>query len=129
MIVENSALYTPKNEVSMQTIDTHFTERGFQYAQIAREGMVALYSQTHTASGVVRYETVRLHIQAEHTWPNGTTTPEKEAYPSATVWGRRGWTFFTLADAQTQMQALLAQQDGASVSDTAEGDEAEPETQ
>jgi hypothetical protein len=112
----------------MQIIETQFTERGFQYAQIAREGMVTIYSQTHTASGVVRYETVRLHIQAPHTWPNGVTTPEKEAYPSATAWGRRGWTFFTLAEAQTQMQALLAGQTGEGAADTAEGEEAEPET-
>src|SRR4051794_26664161 len=113
----------------MQIIDTHFTERGFQYEQVAREGMVAIYTQTHTASGVVRYETVRLHIQAAHTWPNGTTTPEKEAYPSATAWGRRGWTFFTLAEAQTQMQALLTPQAGAGAAGAAEGDEPEPEAQ
>jgi hypothetical protein len=113
----------------MQTIDTQFTERGFQYTQLAREGMVAIYTQTHTASGTIRYETVRLHIQAEHTWPNGTTTPEKEAYPSSTSWGRRGWTFFTVAEAQPQMQALLAQQTGEGASDTTEGDEAEPEAQ
>ena len=113
----------------MQTIDTHFADRLFAYEQLAREGMVAIYSQTHTASAVVRYETVRLHIQAEHTWPNGTTTPEKEAYPSATAWGRRGWTFFTFADAQAQMQTLLAQPTSEGASGTVEGDEAEPEAQ
>ena len=59
---------------------------------------------------MVRYETVRLHIQKAHTWPNGQTTPEKEAYPAATGWGRRGWTFFELPAAQAQMQAVLAQQ-------------------
>src|SRR5215510_11052265 len=120
--MENSALYTTKNEVFMQPIDLHFTDRLFQYDQIAREGMVAIYSQTHTASGTIRYETVRLHIQAEHTWPNGTTTPEKEAYPAATAWGRRGWTFFTLPEAQAHMQTLLANQSG-------EGEEPEPEAE
>jgi hypothetical protein len=113
------SLYTPKKGHPMQTLANTFADRTFGYEQIAREGMVALYRQTHTASGVVRYETVRLHIQAAHTWPNGQTTPEKEAYPSSTAWGRRGWTFFTLAEAQAHMQTLLAQP-------TTEEDEADP---
>ena len=113
----------------MQSMARHFADRTFQYDQIAREGMVAIYTQTHTASGVVRYETVRLHIQAAHTWPNGQTTPEKEAYPSSAAWGRRGWTFFALSAAQAHMQTLLAQQANEGDPATAEDDEAAPETE
>jgi hypothetical protein len=113
----------------MQTLARTFADRTFSYEQLAREGMVALYAQTHTASGVVRYETVRLHIQAAHTWPNGQTTPEKEAYPSSTAWGRRGWTFFTRADAEAQMQTLLAQQTNDSDTEPTEGEEAVVETE
>ena len=109
----------------MESVVSTFTDRTFRYEQIAREGMVAIYTQTHKESGVVRYEIVRLHIQAAHTWPNGTTTPEKEAYPPSTAWGRRGWTFLRLQDAEAQMQTLLAQQADESDTETAEGEEAE----
>jgi hypothetical protein len=64
------------------------------------------YTQTHKASGNVRYEVIR--IQAAHTWPTGVTTPEKEAYPGSGSWGQLGWTFFTLETAQKKMSELLA---------------------
>ena len=110
----------------MESVVRTFTDRVFRYEQIAREGMVAIYTQTHKESGVVRYETVRLHIQAAHTWPNGTTTPEKEAYPASTAWGRRAWTFFTLQEAQAHMQTLLGQQTDEGEAETGESEEAEP---
>jgi hypothetical protein len=111
----------------MQSMARNFADRTFQYEQIAREGMVAIYTQTHTASGAVRYETVRLHIQAAHTWPNGQTTPEKEAYPASTAWGRQGWTFFELGAAQAHMQTLLTQE--VDEGDTTTPDEVETEEQ
>lgn len=90
----------------MEPIPRTFTESGFRYDQIQREGMLAIYTQTRIHSGVVRYEVVRLGIQRAHTWPNGTETPEKEAYPPASAWGQRGWTFYSLADAQTHLAQL-----------------------
>jgi hypothetical protein len=60
----------------MEPLPLSFRDRGFLYEQIERQGDVALYSQTNHA-GIVRYEVVRIRIQREHTWPNGTTTPEK----------------------------------------------------
>jgi hypothetical protein len=92
----------------MESVVDAFSDARFAYAQIERQGMVCIYTQTHKESGVVRYEVVRLHIQAAHTWPNGVTTPEKEAYPASGAWGREGWTYFTLPDAQAQMRAVLA---------------------
>ena len=53
-------------------------------------GTLAIFTQTHKASGHVRYEVVLIRIQKEHTWPTGVTTPEKEAYPGSTTWGRFG---------------------------------------
>lgn len=90
----------------MEQISLRFTESGFCYEQIQREGMGALYTQTRLHSGVVRYEVVRLGIQRAHTWPDGTETPEKEAYPPASAWGQRGWTFHTLPDAQAHFARL-----------------------
>ena len=67
-----------------------------------------MYSQTNH-SGIVRYEVIRIRIQPEHTWPTGVTTPEKEAYPGSTSWGRLGWTFFGLETARAKLLALQGQ--------------------
>lgn len=90
----------------MQMIAQQFQDQTFTYTQLDRQGMIAVYEQRHKVSHTCRYEVVRLHIQAEHTWPNGTTTPEKEAYPPSSAWGREGWTFYKLADAQDYAKHL-----------------------
>ena len=87
-----------------------FTEKGFVYQQVEREGGMAIYSQTHPG-GAVRYEVIRIRLQREHTWPTGVTTPEKEAYPGSTSWGRLGWTFFGLETARAKLLALQGQPD------------------
>jgi hypothetical protein len=89
-----------------------FIARSYPYTLLRdsteRRGDVAMYTQTHKASGTIRYEVIKIKVQAEHTWPNGVTTPEKEAYPGSGSWGRDGWTFFALAPAQQKMSELLA---------------------
>jgi len=84
----------------MQPIPMEFQEGPFHYQQVRREGMLAIYRQTHRHGPMTRFEVVRLHIQRAHTWQDGTTTPEKEAYPPASAWGRSGWTCFTLPEAE-----------------------------
>lgn len=92
----------------MQLLEHELEDGRFQYVQVERRGDVAIYTQTHKASGNIRYEVIKIKIQAEHTWPTGVTTPEKEAYPGSGSWGQLGWTFFTLETAQTKMGELLA---------------------
>jgi hypothetical protein len=84
----------------MLPLPAEFEDRLFRYAQVEREGDMAIFSQEHKASGHVRYEVVLIRVQPEHTWPTGITTPEKEAYPGSTSWGRLGHTCFTLPEAQ-----------------------------
>ena len=92
----------------MQILELELEDGRFKYVQVERRGDVALYTQTHKASGHVRYEVIKIRIQPEHTWPTGVTTPEKEAYPGSGSWGRDGWTFFGLTAAQQKMGELLA---------------------
>src|SRR5712691_2693714 len=92
----------------MQVLEHELEDGRFQYVQVERRENVALYTQTHKASGHVRYEVIKIRIQPEHTWPTGVTTPEKEAYPGSGSWGLYGWTFFALAAAQQKMRELLA---------------------
>ncbi len=92
----------------MQILEHELEDGRFQYVQVERRENVALYTQTHKASGHVRYEVIKIRMQPEHTWPTGVTTPEKEAYPGSGSWGLYGWTFFALAAAQQKMGELLA---------------------
>jgi len=100
--------YFSYSEGHMHVLELELEDGRFRYAQVERRENIALYTQTHKASGHVRYEVIKIKIQAEHTWPNGVTTPEKEAYPGSGSWGRDGWTFFALAPAQQKMGELLA---------------------
>jgi hypothetical protein len=94
----------------MQPIDTAFDEGRFHYTQLERRGDIAIYRQEHKEHPkVVRFEVIRIRVQPEHTWPSGQTTPEREAYPGASVWGRLGFTCFTLEDARALSARLQAQ--------------------
>lgn len=90
----------------MQPIARQFEDRTFRYTQVARDGDVAIYTQEHKLSGVIRYEVVTIRIAKEHTWPNGDVSPEREAYPGSSAWGIRGWTFYTRAAAEAHMTQL-----------------------
>jgi hypothetical protein len=87
-----------------------FEDRLFRYAQVERAGDVAIFTQTHKATGRVRYEVVRIRIQPAHTWPTGVTSPEKEAYPGPGSWGKFGQTCFTLGEAHIIVEAWQAQE-------------------
>ena len=94
----------------MQPIDTAFDEGRFHYTQLERHGDIAIYRQEHKENAkVVRFEVIRIRVQPEHTWPSGQVTPEREAYPGASSWGRLGFTCFSLEEAQTLAAGLQAQ--------------------
>ena len=94
----------------MQQAPMQFEDKTFVYTQLARQGSLALYRQDMKTSGVTRYEVVRIKVLPAHLWPNGDLTPEHEKYPSAKAWGRDGWTFYTLPDAEAALRALVAAQ-------------------
>ena len=101
----------------MKTLDVTFTDRTFRYDQIARQGMLAIYRQTHNVSGIQRYEVVKISTHPAQVWPNGAESPEREAYPGANAWGRLGWTFHTHASAQNYFHALRAREAPATYED------------
>ncbi len=96
-----------ESEEGITPVAMTFEDRIFRYAQLARQGSVAIYSQMHKASGIVRYETVVLRVFPATTFPSGKSFPEREGYPPATAWGQRGWSFYTRADAQAQFTRLV----------------------
>ena len=93
----------------MQTLATDFTDQTFRYTQIWREQHIALYRQEHKVSGGLCYEVVTIWVAPAHTWPNGTTSPEREVSPPASAWGTLAWTCFGL-DAAMQLARTLRNQ-------------------
>lgn len=94
----------------MDVLPLHHDDQTYSYAQLERAGVWALFCQQHKVSGVQRFEVVRIRIRAAHTWPNGTHTPEHEAYPSSASWGRDGYTHHALPEAQAHFHQLLSQE-------------------
>ena len=84
----------------MQMLEKRFEDTIFCYDQIERQDTIAIYSQTHKASRIKRYEVVKIRIRPPHLFPSGTLLPEHEAYPSSRSWGQDGWTFQTLPEAR-----------------------------
>jgi hypothetical protein len=84
----------------MQALPLKFEDTTFRYEQLERDGPIAIYRQTHKVGGGERFEVVRIRIREAHTWPNGTTTPEHEAYPGSSTWGKDGFTYYTLQAAR-----------------------------
>jgi len=91
----------------MEPIVLEFMQGNFHYRHLERYGNLAIYEQTHKHGSMVRYEVIRIRRQATHTWPDGTTTPEKEAYPGSGSWGKDGFTTYTLADARENLAQWL----------------------
>ena len=104
----------------MLPLPTEFDDRLFRYAQVERAGDIAIFTQEHKASGRVRYEVVLIRVQKEHTWPTGVTTPEKEAYPGSTSWGRLGQTCHTRAEAQALAETWRQQRASTTPQDARE---------
>src|SRR6266436_3324001 len=86
---------------------TSFTDTTFRYDQIERQGNIALFTQTHKESGIVRFEVICIETKPAYTFPDGRHYPEREVYPSSTQWGKKGWTFFTEVGARHKMTFLL----------------------
>lgn len=91
----------------MKSLPTVIEQRQFTYKQLERHGRCAIYTQTHNASGVIRYEVIHIHISHQRVLPSGEVLPEQETYPHTNLWGQQAWTFFDLTSAQKKFQELL----------------------
>lgn len=98
----------------MKPLPLTFEKKGFLHNQIFREEDIAIYerSQPDKPSIPVHFEVVRVRERGEQkvSYPGSTedvTYPAQEIYPSSEEWGRMGWTFTELPDAQQKAQNLL----------------------
>lgn len=94
----------------MKRLPTTLTIGEFTHEQIQRDDRFAIYSQQREGSESVNYEVIRIQTHEDGRIPNGDGTfrdiESGETYPKANSWGRNGWTFPTLVDAQRRFSEL-----------------------
>jgi len=94
-----------------ETFDGRADQRGYQFKQIKRTGLVALFEKRnpdHPPGTLPAYEVVIVRKVAERRFPNGIVTPAHESMPSPEEWGTSGWSPATLEAAHTRFNALVA---------------------
>jgi hypothetical protein len=81
---------------------------GFDYRLVRRIGDVALFEKSKPHHSRPCYDLVIVQRRKAHTWPNGKTTPAREAMPRWEQWGDAGWSYSDLARAEERFNALVA---------------------
>ena len=94
----------------MKILPTTFRSDGFDFEQLAREGDIAIFVKQKLPLRFKSYEVVIIQKRDAYTWPNGQTTPAHEAMPSSRDWGKYGWTYQTLEDAELRFKSLAETQ-------------------
>jgi len=86
------------NGIEYKVITNQFKKKGFNYRQLKRDGMKAIFEQTRPGSPVHNYEVVKL---GRHNGYNmgGSHIEPSETYPGSSLWGIMGWTCTSIDDA------------------------------
>jgi hypothetical protein len=77
----------------MRTMATSFSQSGWRFTQLDREGMVALFRKARRDGTQENFEVVVLEHRRASICPSGSIAPEHEAFPTPSSWGKAGWTF------------------------------------
>ena len=94
----------------MKTLSRTFRSDDFDFERLAREGDIALFVKQKPPFKFQNYEVVIIQKRDAYTWPDGQITPAHEAMPSSRDWGKYGWTFQTLEDAELRFKSLIGTQ-------------------
>lgn len=98
-----------------RTLGFPFTRNRFEHRLVERVGDVCLVERTNQDTGGVHWEVVIVQHRKACTLPDGTTAPEREAYPSTGQWGTAGWTYTTLAAARERFAERVGRATGVPV--------------
>lgn len=93
------------NGIEYKVIPTQFKKKGFNYIQLRREGMKAIYQQTREDSTINNYEVVRLGRHNGYSM-GGSFIEPSETYPGSSLWGIMGWTCTDLESANKRFSQL-----------------------
>lgn len=78
---------------SMKILEQEFTEGGFRFRQISRDGDIAIYEKQWTGKpdASIGYEVIVVKSHRGF-WLRGHYSAPAEMYPSSNSWGDLGWT-------------------------------------
>ena len=93
------------NTTTYKTIPAQFHKKGFQYNQLKRDGMKAIFQQTKQGSIMNNYEVVKLGRHNGYTM-GGMMIEPAETYPGSSLWGIAGWTCSSIDAAMIRYDAL-----------------------
>lgn len=79
-----------------------FSQNGFNFKQVARDGVVAVYEKTKPSMRFPSFEVVKIGMSRERE-AFGVKFEAGETYPSNESWGDRGWTCQTKESAFKKM--------------------------
>ncbi len=90
----------------MREIRKEFKSDGFDFQQVAREGMVAIYEKTKRGFTKSSFEVVKIGMSRERE-AFGVKFEAGENYPPNETWGERGWTMVDKDRAFEKMRELV----------------------
>lgn len=93
------------DNVEYKVIPLQFSKKGFEYKQLKREGMKAIYEQTRQHSEFKNYEVVRLGKHNGYHMGGAYISPS-ETYPGSSLWGIMGWTCTDLDKAMEKFNTI-----------------------
>lgn len=90
----------------MKPLAYQFKSGGFMFQILRRNGRVVLLEKRKAGGKSRSWEVVKTVVRPSETLM-GVFYPEREAMPSSSQWGKLGWTFVRLADAEGKYQRLV----------------------
>lgn len=94
----------------MKPLATSFRSHGYDFKQLDRVGMVALFEKTHKdVPGRSFYEVVVVQAHSERVIA-GNTIAAAEAMPGAEQFGRLGWSYSVVDGALVRFEEQLKKQ-------------------
>ena len=79
------------NGIEYKVIPSEFKKKGFNYKQVRRDGMKAIFEQTRAGTEMKNYEVVKLGRHNGYVM-GGVSIEPAETYPGSSLWGITGWT-------------------------------------
>ncbi len=91
----------------MEKLPATYSKYGYEYTQVRRDDSIAVYSfRDEDSKRDLGFEVFRIKHQKETVMPGGGVIPEKEAVPSASLWGQYGYTVRTMDQAEDKIKIL-----------------------
>jgi hypothetical protein len=95
----------PTKDPTYKPLRMSFRSKGFDYRQTERIGDVAMFEQTKPGLSRTWFEVVMVRRHDGYTIGDAKVEPS-ETMPSASQWGKFGWTYRDLKEARSRFDEL-----------------------